>query len=123
MTAPQAGASEACRGFRWIGQSLLCCDECGSPWFLHEGHAKYEGIFDPKMIVEPFTDEEKAQVPGLIAAWERNAFWQRETHWQRRWDGTGDSIAVHVERQVGKDFPYPTGPTRPHGNADSGASS
>lgn len=103
----ERGASEACRGFRWIGQSLLCCDECGRPWFLHDGHAHYEGFFDPVVTVKPFSEQERAEIPDLLRAWEANAFWQRETIWVER--GVGN----HVERQVGKDFPYPKGPTRP----------
>jgi hypothetical protein len=113
MTAP---ARPVCEGFAWIGQSLLCCDECGWPWFLHAGDRKSTALFSRDSnrggSVKPFRESLQAQIPDLLAAWEANALWQAERGaWSRDWEGK-DRQAPNVERQVGKDFPYPTGPTR-----------
>jgi hypothetical protein len=32
--------SAACRGFRWVGQSFTCCDECGRPAWEHRGEMR-----------------------------------------------------------------------------------
>ncbi len=117
MTSERA----VCEGFAWIGQSLLCCDECGWPWFLHAGDRKHTGLFNVESTVVAFSESLQAQIPDLLAAWEANALWQAERGARiRDWDGK-DRQAPNVERQVGKDFPYPTGPTRLAAIAKSGA--
>lgn len=114
----EADAAAVCEGFAWIGQSLLCCDECGWPWFLHAGDRKSTALFsrDSNLgsTVEPFRDSLQSQIPDLLAAWEANALWQPERGaWRHGLDGRDGQYGPAVERQVGKDFPYPTGPTRP----------
>jgi len=115
-----ASARSVCKGFVWVGQSVLCCDECGSPWFLHPGdYTLAPGSMlvlgsGAEWIVKPFPERRQAQVPNLVAAWEANALWQAERGaWWPGLDGRDGQYAPNVERQVGKDFPYPTGPTRP----------
>jgi len=106
-----------CEGFAWIGQSLLCCDECGWPWFLHEGDRKHTSLSlfgEHTTTVVAFSESLQSQIPALLAAWEANALWQFERRaWRSGLDGRDGQYGPAVERRVGKDFPYPTGPTRP----------
>ncbi len=93
-----------CEGFVWIGQSMLCCDNCGWPWFLHAGDAS---IFGGETPVVPFPEAQQAQIPDMLAAWEANALWQAERGaWRFDWnDRSKGSYAPDVERQVGRELP------------------
>ncbi len=116
LTPPREAVmrDSVCEGFVWIGQSMLCCDNCGWPWFLHAGDLKSASIFGGETHVVPFPEAQQAQIPDMLAAWEANALWQAERGaWRFDWnDRSKGSYAPDVERQVGKDFPYPTGPVR-----------
>jgi hypothetical protein len=116
--------AEPCDGFAWVGQSVLSCDDCGWPWFLHPGEKRYTGVFATTQIVVPFDERRNAQIPVLLAAWEANALWQEEPPAYRFNPATQrhEIAGPPMERQVGKDFPYATGPARPvAAKPDSGA--
>jgi hypothetical protein len=57
-------SAKPCRWFKWIGQPLMSCDDCGKPAWEHDGMERMKadkGPFDPDLWVGVTWEPEEAE--------------------------------------------------------------